>query len=275
MSIGIDYLAPYAAEIHLTYRCDLACRTCNRACFVKPAPAGDMTVEAFEYFLRESVRLSLPLKYIILLGGEPTLHRDFPRFVSLARDYVQARGLGGQVEIFSNGFGSGTRQLLDEIKKRQDPLCSVIDWTMKPAGSVEFAMNTMYVSPVDVGLPRQAPCPWHHFWPYADRFTKRINCGISVDSQGYTICPLGGTISRVIAPHALTRQLKDLLDRDFTAWQTNELCRHCGCNMEFPPEVLKDVPRVAGMLMSHTWAEGFKRLEREGLRLVDGLAKSP
>ena len=43
--------------------------------------------------------------------------------------------------------------------------------------------------------------------------------------------------------------------------------------MYFPPETLNEVPRIAGTLMTRTWAEGFRRLEKEGLWLVDGLSK--
>lgn len=272
MSIDIDFLLPYAAEIHLTYRCDLACRTCNRACFVKPKLIEDLTIEAFEDFLQEVTRLGIPLKYIILLGGEPTLHNDLAQFIRLSKEHV--RKFDGEVELFSNGFAPGTRKILDEIRICQDGLCRVVDSTAKTRGSVEFGMNTMYVSPVDVGMPREKPCPWHHCTLNVDRVVKRATCGISVDSQGYAVCPLGGAISRVIAPHAITRKLGDLLDKEFVSWQTNELCRHCGANMMFSQETLSAIPRVAGTLMSPTWAAGFRRLEDEGLRLVDGLAKS-
>ena len=261
---------PYAAEIHLTYRCDLACRTCNRACFVKPQLAEDMTVEAFDSFLREAVQLGIPLKFIILLGGEPTLHRDLQQFIDLSKKHVKK--FDGEVEVFSNGFGSRTKEILNEIRNCRDGLCRVVDWTAKPGGSVEFGMNTLFVSPLDVGMPRQKPCSWHSCFPNVERVSKRATCGISVDSQGYAVCPLGGAISRVIAPHAITRQLKDLLDKDYVAWQTNELCKHCGAQMTFPPEALNGIPRIAGTLMSPTWADGFRRLEMEGLRLVDGLA---
>jgi hypothetical protein len=43
--------------------------------------------------------------------------------------------------------------------------------------------------------------------------------------------------------------------------------------MNFFPEALKGIPRMAGSLMSPTWAEGFRALERQGMRLVDGLAE--
>lgn len=269
MSIEIDSLPPYAAEVHLTYRCDLACRTCNRACFVKPALIKDMTIGAFEDFLRDSTRLGMQLKFLILLGGEPTLHKDLPQFIDLSKAHVKK--LNGEVEVFSNGFSARAKAILSEIKTCRDGLCRVVDWTAKPGGSVEFGMNTMFVSPVDVGVPREKPCSWHSCFPNVDRVSKRVTCGISVDSQGYTVCPLGGAISRVIAPHATTSRLGDLLDREYVAWQTNELCRHCGAQMSFPPEALEGIPRIAGTLMSPTWAVGFRKLENEGLRLVDGL----
>ena len=273
MSIEIDFLMPYAAEIHLTYRCDLACRTCNRACFVKPRIIEDLTIEAFEEFLEDTLLSGMPVKYLILLGGEPTLHRDLQRFIALSSAYVKR--LAGEVEIWSNGFSRRARNILDGIQACGDASCRVVTETQKPGGSVDFPMNTMYVSPLDLGIPRRSPCGWHTCHPHVERGAKRVTCGISVDSRGYTVCPLGGAITRVIAPHAIARRVKDLVDRDYVAWQTNELCRHCGVGMLFPAAVLDKVPRVAGTLMTRTWSDGFRRLENEGLRLVDGLACKP
>ena len=57
------------AEFHLTYRCDLSCAGCNRACFLRPATA-DMTIDDAQEFLRQAKALGR-FPRIMIIGGEP------------------------------------------------------------------------------------------------------------------------------------------------------------------------------------------------------------
>src|SRR5262249_20587376 len=63
-------------EIDITYACNLNCYNCNRSC--EQAPTGEhMTVEQVERFVAESVAAGKQWKRIRLLGGEPTVHKNF------------------------------------------------------------------------------------------------------------------------------------------------------------------------------------------------------
>lgn len=75
--------------VDLTYRCNMACNVC----YNPVRPIADMTLEYFE----EAVsRLPNPIE-IRMLGGEPTIHRQFFDFVDTAFRY------GHNVYVSSNG----------------------------------------------------------------------------------------------------------------------------------------------------------------------------
>ena len=89
------------AEWHLTYHCDLACTCCNRACFLPPA-TPDMTLDDARDFCRQAEELYEVTGWrprIMIIGGEPTLHRDFLEFVAIALAFAGP----GRVEVWSNG----------------------------------------------------------------------------------------------------------------------------------------------------------------------------
>lgn len=75
--------------VDLTYRCNMACNVC----YNPVRPIADMTLEYFE----EAVsRLPNPIE-IRMLGGEPTIHRQFFEFVDTAFKH------GHNVYVSSNG----------------------------------------------------------------------------------------------------------------------------------------------------------------------------
>ena len=75
--------------VDLTYRCNMACNVCYNP--VRPIP--DMTLD---YFTEAVSRLPKPIE-IRMLGGEPTIHKQFFEFVDTAFKY------GHNVYVSSNG----------------------------------------------------------------------------------------------------------------------------------------------------------------------------
>ncbi|MEU7846948.1 radical SAM protein [Micromonospora parva] len=86
-----------AADIYLTYRCNMRCRHC----FVGPAldRATDLPTSALIGFLR-SARTEWGTREISFLGGEPTLYPDIDLAINLGRE------LGYHLRIVSNGGSS-------------------------------------------------------------------------------------------------------------------------------------------------------------------------
>lgn len=83
------------ANIALTSACNRDCPYCFAGAERRPG-AGHMSAQTFERALDFLVRSGIGEAR--LLGGEPTLHPEFPRLVELAL----ARGL--RVQVFSNGL---------------------------------------------------------------------------------------------------------------------------------------------------------------------------
>jgi hypothetical protein len=236
------------AEWHLTYRCDLACTNCNRACFLPPQ-TPDMTLDDAREFRRQVESLDPKFNYhprIIIIGGEPTLHRDFLEFVALANAMSP-----GRVEVWSNGFRPRADELLEEVRK--SGLARVVDGTIKPDGSVLHPVNDIFLAPCDIGETRE-PCGSHACITDPD-------CGISVDAAGYSLCCMGGAIDGVLRLRARTKRLADLFDPEFAERQTRTLCNVCGQHRGVNGHAAT-ARLIAGTLMSPTWLQAVNRIRR-------------
>lgn len=84
-------------ELHVAHGCNLSCESC--AHYSNHAHAGIVSVEEADRWMGLwSPRVSV--KLFNLLGGEPTIHPELPRFVGLVRrHWPKAR-----IKIVSNGF---------------------------------------------------------------------------------------------------------------------------------------------------------------------------
>jgi hypothetical protein len=231
------------AEWHLTYRCDLRCTTCNRGCFLPPQTA-DMTLADAEEFCRQANELDYHPR-IIIIGGEPTLHPDFWNFVRLAHAFNP-----NGVEVWSNGHSHHAKDLLAAVA--EEGIAKVIDGTRKPAGSVRQPVDDIFLAPRDFGQTRQ-PCGTHACFAQPD-------CGISVDSDGYTICCMGGAIDGILRLGVRTKRLADLFDPDFARRQTEALCSCCGQHLGIDREKFLGSEVICGTRMSRSWQEAAKRI---------------
>ena len=199
------------AEWHITYKCDLACPNCNRLCFLPPT-TPDMTLDDAREFVKQAKDLGWSPD-IIIIGGEPTLHNDLFEFIEIAKEL-------GSVSIFSNGYSNKAKENLKQI--REEGMVWICEESIKSGGSVKFERG-LSISPQDSGIENYTPCNQHSF---------RHPCGISVDSIGYTICPLGGAIDSVLNLKVRTKNLRDLFDVEFAHKQTCSLCGVCGLSIK-------------------------------------------
>jgi hypothetical protein len=229
------------AEWHLTYRCDLSCACCNRACFL-PAQTPDMTLDDAREFCRQADAMRWKPR-IMLIGGEPTLHPEFLRFVELAAEFNP-----GNVEVWSNGHRQRAKALLASV--RASGLAKVIEGTQK-ADSVAHGVFDIFLAPADFNDCRE-PCGTH------SRCTEP-DCGISVDHEGYTVCCMGGAIDGFLRLGARTKRLADLWDYAFADRQTRMLCQNCGQHLGVDGQRISVSTIVRGTLMSPTWASAAAR----------------
>lgn len=239
------------AEVHLTYRCELSCACCNRACFLPPQ-TPDMTLADAHEFCQQARALDWRPR-IMLIGGEPTLHPNFFAFLDVAVDFT---GDPRRVEVWSNGYSDRAKEILARV--REENLAVVMEGTIKTA-SVRHPVQDIFLAPRDLGRGRD-PCGTHARCADPD-------CGISVDAGGYTLCCMGGAIDGILGLSVRTRRLADLWDPEFAARQTRALCDHCGQHLGIPPQKRAACQRIHGTLMSPAWARESRRaIEQESKR---------
>ena len=197
------------ADVHLTYRCNLSCPSCNRACFSKLKQAPDLDIEPFQRFLEESKMLGMEYE-VLMVGGEPTLHDNLLEFIRLTTE------AGRKSSIHTNAYSPRSKEALQEVAKTSCVICP-LGFAPTPLPNKYFTNDTTFISPADMGFERDGPCDvWY-------------TCGgFSVDSLGYTPCSIGGMIANLMCPSARTMNLADLLDERYVKFALKEICRHCG-----------------------------------------------
>jgi MoaA/NifB/PqqE/SkfB family radical SAM enzyme len=106
------------SNLMLTNECNLHCEYCFAAPFFREGnqPGKWVSSEVFEQYLAYLDRSDIPQAR--LLGGEPTLHPDFARFVRRALEY------GKHVALFTNGFMPA--KALQTILELPEECCSVL-----------------------------------------------------------------------------------------------------------------------------------------------------
>ena len=251
-------------ELHLTYACDLECVACSRASFLRKPHTRNLTIADVEDAFRQCDELKWEPR-VIIIGGEPVMHPQFYEICRMSVQWSINHRPDNFVQVFSNGH---TAKTMDACRKvEQEWSCSIFRDEWKPASRVggEPGQSTwypgMFVSPADAGLPNQGPCYQH----------SSIICGIGYDAHGFTLCPMGGTISTLLgAPEGVirSRRLADLFDPEWAKRATEEMCKHCGYaiwnRLGTPDEKgahdrYSDVQPLgqAGTRMSPTWQAAF------------------
>ncbi|NTV30057.1 MAG: radical SAM protein [Candidatus Omnitrophica bacterium] len=96
---GKAYIGPAVLHLHITNRCNLACRYCwyhSPGNPMRLLPRQDMPLSKIARIVRDCIQLKVDALY--LSGeGEPTLHPDFSKIMSLLKDAPM------EVTLFTNG----------------------------------------------------------------------------------------------------------------------------------------------------------------------------
>lgn len=254
-------------EWHITYRCNLSCAACSRGSWMEHPHTRDMEIADARECIAQADAVGWRQKpgpgngseppRVVIIGGEPTLHPRFLDFIALAEEWTET-----YVEVFSNGYAEESRQILENSKLRNhvsvnregfkdDSRKDILD------GKQQWSMET-YVSPHEAGLPLTV-CYCH----------SRIICGIGVDASGYSLCPIGLTISEILGVNGKTRNFADLYDVEKAHEMTVEMCRHCGYEGQYrygPTQLLEEFrhyanqqKRLRGAAVSPIWSKAFER----------------
>ncbi len=92
-----DHKQFWKATIYTTLRCTMSCERCGQR-WLDARTRPDLTWGAFEAFVRGLRVQNVPIQWITLTGGEPTLWPHLSKAIDFAHDY------GLRVIVFSNGL---------------------------------------------------------------------------------------------------------------------------------------------------------------------------
>ncbi len=198
-------------EIEICSHCDCACWGCDR--LVDVCPTTPMTVEQVRRFVAESLEMDWGWERIHVLGGEPTLHREFREVIESLLVYKKQYP-DVLLRVISNGHG--------KLSTHRDWLAGVgvqvsVE-TKKQGYTPDWFANTR-LAPVDEDSSYN-PVP-----PCAIFGVK--GCGLGLTKHGFFLCGAGASIARVIGADIGVMQLKDVTYAAMLK-QAEGLCHLCG-----------------------------------------------
>lgn len=174
-------------EIDITYFCNLACAGCSRSSAQAPTKQH-MPVEMIQGFLEESAERGLEWESLHLLGGEPTLHPEFERIITLLDTWFAEHSPETDLKVITNGYGTKVQSRITALPSK---------WRYE--NSYKPDRDTSHFDPFNV-----APVDLED-WRDED-FTKACyipqDSGVALTPYGYFHCAVAGGIER-IAPQGL------------------------------------------------------------------------
>lgn len=199
-------------EIHVTYRCNMhpPCRHCSN--LVQQAPSNEiMPVERIAWLLRESVRLHWPWEWLVLHGGEPTLHPRFEDICRLLADYREDHNVKVKLALCTNGVGDKVLAGI-EIARRHGIF--IENSHKKPGDQFPRHVPISY-SPTDLG-------EYYHLGCF-----ESSRDGIAFNNQGFYACSPAAAAHRLFGYQPLATTLSQVtVERLAGGFQQH--CQHCG-----------------------------------------------
>jgi hypothetical protein len=237
-------------EIDITYECNLKCINCNRSSTQAPIQEG-IALEKVMEFVAESIELGKQWKKINLLGGEPTLHKDFLQITDMIlNDYIIPYSPTTVLQVTSNGFGERVQHILKQLP--QHPQLKIDTASFKTDRTIPY-FSAFNDAPIDkTDLPPQE----YHKGCWITAY-----CGIGLNQMGYYPCGVAGGIDRVFgfglgipSLKAVDESLAQLLEK---------FCRYCGHFTDYAANQGNFIPRAEKAFLnkpvvSKTWRQQYR-----------------
>ena len=216
--------------IAVTYRCNLACKRCNRFLDLSPWSNSDVTVEDVKLAGKLVLQRDEEISRVRLTGGEPTLHPQLREICEVVKDEWKPTYIS---VVLTNG--SRPRPSLDGTFTRYS-------WPMEDKESIH---RSHMVSPADLGLE-----PHLGFGKPCD---IQKGCGRLFDAFGFSFCVLAGGYGRILGVDPY--QDKPVIDGQ------REICQHCMCTLKRRQkwDLWGEIAKGAVPTITKTWAEGLQR----------------
>jgi uncharacterized radical SAM superfamily Fe-S cluster-containing enzyme len=237
-------------EIDITYECNLKCINCNRSSTQAPTNEG-MSVEQIENFVKESIELNKKWKLINLLGGEPSIHKDFLQIVNLIlNEYIVKHSPETILQVTSNGFGEFVKESLSKLPYHKN---LIIDYASFKDERIVPYFSPFNDAPIDKPNGNEKE---YHKGCWVTSY-----CGIGLNQLGYYPCGVAGGIDRVFKLNLSVQSLKNV--DDSLAKHLETFCRFCGNFSDYEKNFGNFIPRnekaaITKPIISETWKRAYK-----------------
>lgn len=197
-------------EIHLTYRCNLRCLHCSNLITQAPSVVT-MPVDRVRQLVAESIELDWPWDWLVLHGGEPTLHPEFEKVCAVLAAYRVLDRPAVQTSVCTNGFGERVQNQL-KIAERHGVRPENSRKDGKPAVGYHVPISR---SPIDDGLDYALGC------------FQSSQCGIAYTNEGFYECSPAAAGYRLFGYEPMAIRLADVTEERLAAGYARH-CGHCG-----------------------------------------------
>jgi hypothetical protein len=196
-----------------------------------------MTVEQVRRFVQESLAVNYRWKRIRLLGGEPTLHKQFFEILDVLRSYRDEHSPDTIIEVSTNGHGERVNAAIARI-----PSDIVINNTAKET-KLQPHFRSFNIAPCDLREYDHAD--------FRNGCWVTELCGIGLGPTGYYVCAVASGIDRIYGWNLGLQHLPPA--GDDMEEHLRRFCSHCGFFKRAPEAPLE------GPVMSATWTHAYAR----------------
>jgi len=225
------------AEVEICTICDCNCWGCDR--FVDVHPGPEMSLAQVKHFVSESLALNWNWKRLHILGGEPTLHREFK---PICEEFLRYRDNFPNVllRVISNGHGK-LGDYRDWLAEKE--IACAVEQKQKNQLPGWF-LNTRR-APMDMGQEYRGPLEPCGIFGIE-------GCGLGVTRHGIFLCGAGAAVARMIGADI---GILSLADATYAAMleQAKKLCHLCG-HWNGPDTIARKIVET-GKIMSPFWQE--------------------
>lgn len=238
-------------EIDITYECNLKCVNCNRSSTQAPIKEG-MTLDQINEFVRDSISLCKKWELINILGGEPTIHKDFNEIVNLIlNNYIVPYSPNTILQITSNGYGDTVKEQLAKLPNHKNV---IIDYASFKDNKIIPYFSPFNNAPIDNKDIDKAE--------YEKGCWVTSYCGIGLNQLGYYPCGVAGGIDRVFEMNLGVKKLKDV-DESISKL-LSEFCQFCGNFTDYEVNQGNFIPRhekanIIKPKISAAWKKQYRK----------------
>lgn len=241
-------LGPYyqqnhkSIEINMTFDCNVKCINCSQSC--RQAPSSEqISIEQIKKFIQECIQQERKWEYIVLTGGEPTLHPLLLDIVNLLLEYKRKYSTQTIIAFFTNGSGIGVSRALSKLPAE-------IEVSNSNKSSIENMFFPINIAPVDLKEYRYSD--------YSNACSLAENCGYGLNCYGYYYCGIAGGIDRVFGLDIGRKKMP--MVGDMLKEQKLQLCRYCGFfQRKYKPSKEEKI--------SCTWQRSYENYKRSKPRM--------